>query len=104
MINHFGSESHGGHLGIARVLAKLWFARERLRKFWGLMAAWRRNKKEDRVLMQNHSSAYQGADHGCVVRRCLRASGRLAISCLSCSHRREPAVQGGNYGWGHRRP
>lgn len=101
MINQFGPESHGSHLDIARILAKLWFARERFRKLWGLMAAQGRNEREDRVLMQNHSSVYQGAKHGCVVRRCLRASGRLAISCLSCSHRREPAVQGGNYGQGH---
>lgn len=49
MINQFGPESHGGHLGVARVLAKLWFARERLRKFWGLMVAQRRDQKEDRV-------------------------------------------------------
>lgn len=59
MINQFGPESRGGHLGVASVLANLWFARETLRKLWGLIAAWR-GDKEEIVPMQKHSSTRQG--------------------------------------------
>ena len=85
MINQFGPHSHGGHLGVARVLAKLQFARERVRKLWGLMAARRKDVKEDRGLTQNHSSTHPGADDAVVVRT--RAGRGLAVNCLSCSRR-----------------
>lgn len=59
MINQFGPESRGGHLGVASFLAKLWFARETLTNLWGLMAAWR-GDKEKIVPKQKHSSTRQG--------------------------------------------
>lgn len=59
MINQFGSGSHRCHLGVAGTL--LWFARERLGKLWGLMAAQRRDKKEAiSLVVQNHSLPTEG--------------------------------------------
>lgn len=50
-----------------------------LRKLpWSLMVALKRDKRDERVLTQKHSSAHPGADHGGAARR---GRGQQRISC-----------------------
>lgn len=88
MINQFGPESHGGHLGVE--------------KGGSLMVALKRDKRGfRRVLTQKHSSAHPGADHGGAGGGGGRGQQRISCKLLGLLTQGKPASQGGNYGGGH---